>query len=179
MDPRLSEQLLRNLASHVERLNGEVNSLRQFQESIEYEKQIQAALEIIERAQSNHVSYTNLIIVAGYAAFFTFWSTIKNDLPEWLFSVSGLLIIISLIIFIAWEVTKMVLGALNFRKVEHYLTNSTGSDAINKYHKSISTFDRKMSRIWIWFFIPTVALGLASGFCLVGFFVWKLWDSLF
>jgi len=135
MDSRLFDRWLNEINSHLNRLTKEVKELRQFQASVEYEKQVQAALELMGRMQASHASYTNLIIVAGYAAFFTFWSTLKNDLPKWLYAVSGLLIVLSLLVFIAWEVTKMIWGAFHLRKAEYQLTSrSPGPDIAIRSH---------------------------------------------
>ncbi|HEY8085003.1 MAG TPA: hypothetical protein VIE69_05310 [Methylophilaceae bacterium] len=58
-------------------------------------------------------SYTNLIMVAGYAAYFAMWSNTVSLISACLARVSAALMLISLITFIFWEVTKMILIALN------------------------------------------------------------------
>jgi hypothetical protein len=179
MYPRDLEQLAYDVDKNFRALAKEVTELRQFQSALMYEKQVQAALELMGRMHNNHVSYTNLIVVAGYAGFFTFWSTIKSDLPKWLYALSGLLIIVSLLCFIAWEVTKMIWGGLHLRKSEAQLTSHRPDEGtILRLQREIDAFDRKLNRLWIWFLIPTVSLGFASGLSLVGFFVWRLFLSL-
>jgi hypothetical protein len=170
------QQLARNVDRNFKTLAKEVTELRQFQSNLMYEKQVQASLELMGRMHGNHVSYTNLIVVAGYAGFFTFWSTIKNDLPKWLYAVSGLLIIVSLLCFITWEVTKSIWGGLHLRRVEAQLTSRIPDEGtIFRFQKEIDAFDRKINHIWIGFLIPTVLFGLASALSLVGFFGWKLY----
>jgi TolA-binding protein len=72
------QRCLREFENHINQLTREVNSLRQFQESAIQEKQIKAVLEILTRAQTGQMAYTNLIIVAGYAGFLTFWSSLSS-----------------------------------------------------------------------------------------------------
>jgi hypothetical protein len=170
------QRLVNYVDKNFQKLAKEVNELRQFQSNLMYEKQVQAALELIGRMHSNHVSYTNLIVVAGYAGFFTFWSTIKNDLPKWLYAVSGLLIIVSLLCFIAWEVTKSIWGGLHLRRAEAQLTSHVpDEETIFRLQKEIDAFDRKINRVWLVFLIPTVLFGFASALSLVVFFGWKLY----
>ncbi|MFU4332516.1 hypothetical protein ACM726_29895, partial [Pseudomonas aeruginosa] len=71
-------------------------------------------------------NYTNLILVAGYAGFFAFWSTLSEKVPTLLFSITGLLILISLVLFISWELIKMCWGALYMRKVDRILAGQKG-----------------------------------------------------
>jgi hypothetical protein len=179
MDEWLPGRWSSDMERYINHLIHEVNELHRFQMSVEHDKQIQAVLELMGRIQASHVSYTNLIIVAGYAAFFTFWSTLKNDLPGWLYAISGLLIVLSLLIFIAWEVTKMIWSAVSLRNIERRLTSRPPeADVIFKFQQEINAFERRINRLWIWFLVPTVTLGLASGLCLVAFFAWKLLVAL-
>jgi hypothetical protein len=170
------QRCLREFENHINQLTREVNSLRQFQESAIQEKQIKAVLEILTRAQTGQMAYTNLIIVAGYAGFLTFWSSLRNNLPPVLYAVSGLLIVLSLLCFISWETTKMILSAVYLRKSEMQLTSSglSGVDIITKLQQDNSIFDRRVYKLWFWFLIPTVVFGLSSSLCLVGFFIYKL-----
>jgi hypothetical protein len=175
MDERLIEIWLHNVNGAVNDLRGEVTELRRFQSTVEYDKQVQTALEVMNRMQAGHASYTNLVIAAGYAAFFAFWSTLKNELPSWLYAISGLFIILSLIIFIVWELMKMVWSAIAFRRIEARLASHTpDADIMIKWQQELTSFDRRIGKLWIWFLIPTVVFGLTSALCLVAFFVWRL-----
>lgn len=58
-------------------------------------------------------SYTNLIMAAGYAAYFAMWSNTAPLISHCLARVSAALMLVSLLAFIFWEVAKMILIALN------------------------------------------------------------------
>jgi hypothetical protein len=175
MDDRLIERCLHEVARNLESLNTEVNDLRRFQANVEYDKQVQTALEMMSRLQTSNASYTNLILAAGYAAFFAFWSTLKSDMPTRLYAISGLLMVLSLMLFITWEIIKMIWTTLALRNVEGKLTSrSSEPDIMAKFQREINSFERQIGRLWIYFLLPTIICGIASGLCLVGFFVWKL-----
>ncbi len=177
IDERALQRWSDDVSKQINTLGREVAGLKQFQSDVQYEKQVQAALEITNRMQSGHAAYTNLVIAAGYAAYFTLWSTLKGDLPGWLYATSGLLITLSLMIFITWEIMKMIWSAVAFRNIENRLASRVANpEAVTKWQQEILAFDRRVSRIWIWFLAPTVVFGLTSGLCLIGFFVWRLWS---
>jgi ferric-dicitrate binding protein FerR (iron transport regulator) len=167
-----------NVAKQMNILEREVIGLKQFQSDVQYDKQVQAALEITSRMQSGHAAYTNLVIAAGYAAYFTLWSTLKSDLPNRLYSLSGLMITLSLLIFMSWEITKMIWSAVAFHNIEKRLASRSASpEAVTKWQQEILSFDRQVSRVWIWFLVPTILFGLSSSLCLIGFFAWRLWGA--
>ena len=53
-------------------------------------------------------SYTNLILIGGYAAFFTMWSSVKEDLSRGYMLWAALLMTVSVSLFLLFEVLKMV-----------------------------------------------------------------------
>lgn len=77
-------------------------------QNLDIEKRQQFIIGIIvgqfERAQM----YTNTIIAGSYAAFFTSWAGIQNDLPQFERFFSLMLMMVSLIVFLSWEIFKMV-----------------------------------------------------------------------
>lgn len=179
MDSRQLDRQLGDIKSRIHTLNQEVYQLRQFQAGVEYEKQLQAVLDLTGRLQTNAVAYTNLVIVAGYAAFFTFWGNLENNLPQWLHALSGLFILLSLLLFLAWEVTKMIWSAFHLRQLERQFHNRPPEpNLISHFQQAVGTFERRINRLWIWFLVPTVVFGLAGGCCLISFFVRQLYNTL-
>lgn len=55
-------------------------------------------------------SYNQIVVLAGYAGFFTIWSAMSNALPRWLILFTGGLMAISLIVYVSWTVFGMILG---------------------------------------------------------------------
>ena len=50
--------------------------------------------------------YAQVVMLAGYAGFFTLWSQTKSSMSLWLFASTGALISISLMVFVAFELYK-------------------------------------------------------------------------
>jgi len=179
MDDRVLDQWSRAVNKNLNDLSSGVSDLRRFQFNVEYEKQVQTALEIMTRLQASNTSYTNLILAAGYAAFFTFWSSLKSDMPIKLYAISGLLIVLSLLLFIVWEIVKMIWLTIALRSIEaKIIPRPANPDMLTKFYQEINELERRIGRFWIWFLIPTIASGVSSGLCLVGFFAWRLAKSM-
>lgn len=175
IDPQQLNRWSQNVEKNLNELTKHVNDLRKFQLTIEYKQQLQAAHDLISKLHSQSVSYTNLILVAGYAAFFTLWSQLNDKLPPFIFNLAGLLIVASLLCFISWEVTKMIWGNLSIRRVQKELDSAPpGPNTMAKFQEALTSFDKKSGKIWVWFLFPTIAFGVGAGLLLLGFFIWKL-----
>lgn len=178
IDSRQLQRWSEDVARQINELGKHVNDLRQFQMHVEYDKQIESAQQLAEKLQSNAASYTNLIIVGGYAAFFTFWATLRGEMPSWLFATAGFLITSSLLIFISWEIGKMVWTSVHLNRIQQQLTSEAPSpDVLKKFQSESASFGRRMHRLWPWFMIPSVLLGLGAGLTLLGFFLYRLWNG--
>jgi hypothetical protein len=177
IDPRQIERWSRHVEESINKLARNINVLNKFQMTVEYENQVEAAQHLIERLQSNLRTYTHLIVAAGYAGFFAFWSMLREGMPPWLYALAGLLITISLVLFIGWEVAKMIWGAIHLNRVQKNLVSKPPSpEIIAQLQNSLSAFERRANRLWIWFLVPTIAFGLAASMCLLAHFSWRLWS---
>ncbi|UZM14595.1 hypothetical protein LZV00_01895 [Pseudomonas kielensis] len=134
------------------------------------DKQIEAFIQLNEKLMSNAVNYTNLIMVAGYAGFFAFWSTLVDKIPAWLFFACGLLITLSLTFFISWELIKMFWSASHIRKTQAILAQSRRQNIVTEYENAIQKFNAEAQRVWMLFLIPSVLTGILAAVMLVGYF---------
>jgi hypothetical protein len=53
-------------------------------------------------------AYNQVVVLAGYAAFFGVWSAISAKLPEWVAMTCAALIIVSVFTYVLWTVINMV-----------------------------------------------------------------------
>lgn len=74
-----SDQITRS----VQTLNEDVHALKVNSAT---DKQVDALIQLQEKQMNHQASYTNLIMVAGYAGYFAFWSTLVTKLPQWIFA---------------------------------------------------------------------------------------------
>lgn len=156
-----------------------IQSLQRFQSTYETDKQIEAIQQLNEKLLSHAVNYTNLILVAGYAGFFAFWATLSDKIPAWMFSLSGFLILLSLVLFIGWEIIKSVWQAFHMRRISRILAGQKGPQVIAEYEAAFASYQKKTNAVWVFFLVPTVVTGLGAAFCLIGFFAVGLWKVAF
>lgn len=156
-------------------LVGHVNQLHQHQAMQLQNKQIDVLKEILTHAYSKAAAYTNVIIIAGYAAFFTLWNSMDGKLPAKPMFAAAICISLSVIIFILFEVYKMIKSSLYFRMLGKEFEKVQKPDiVIAKFQAEGQKFDQKMSMIWIYVLIPTLALGLTGAGILIYQFALKL-----
>ncbi|MBA1196919.1 hypothetical protein G7011_07350 [Pseudomonas plecoglossicida] len=127
----------------------------------------------------NHLaSYTNLVMVAGYAGYFAFWSTMVTKLPQWIFALCGLLMTISLTLFIAWEIIKAFWTGRYLHQVQKILGNPRGRQTLSELQILGSTFSAKGRKWWAWFFATSVITGISAASVLVIYFAMELVKTL-
>jgi len=117
-------------------------------------------------------SYTNLVMAAGYAAYFAMWSNTVSLISHYLARTSAILMLISLMVFIFWEVTKMVLIGLNNKYLAKVaLAPLDEFDALLQAHQ---TKEHKLNaRLAVaWPFVLIVAVPTA--FIALGIHLWAL-----
>lgn len=161
----------RDIHRVVEGLVEEVEQMRQEQL---VEKQISALIQLNEKLMSNATAYTNLIMVAGYAGYFAFWSTLASKIPPWLFNTCGLAITLSLTLFISWEIVKMFWSAKHMRKTQAILGKRTHPNVVVEFENAFKDFNSRTQKVWLVFLVPTVASGVTAACLLIGYFCLSL-----
>lgn len=71
---------------------------------------LDAQIKIVTAAYNQATAYTNLILLGGYAGFFGLWQLTKEYLSREQALWSALLVLVSLLFFILFEVVKMVVS---------------------------------------------------------------------
>ena len=135
------------------------------------EEQIAVNAAVFEKANA----YMNIMILAGYAGFFTIWS-FTNDLLGDLTRIStALLVGVSLIFYVFWEVIKshysssqvVARHSLSLQGLEpdEYILRARILDKKKDFQ------DRSLVRMWPWFLRITVVPGFLGALLLVYNFV--------
>ncbi|QJQ21689.1 hypothetical protein HG549_17705 [Pseudomonas sp. SK] len=168
-----------NVADPVNGMAEEIAEIRKFQAACERDRDLGTLMQLNEKLMTQASSYTNLIMVAGYAGLFGLWSTLVERLPQWLYALCGLLALLSLLFFVSWEIIKMVWGSLYIKRTNQMITTiARGANQIDMYQSAMSLYSVKVHKVWLWFFVPTVALGMGAGLLLVGYFSYEVWCSV-
>ena len=98
----------------------------------EYDKRIEDMIKIVSALYDKAAAYANLIMAAGYAAFFAVWANMKALMSPAQMRISALAMTVSLIIFVSWELTKMIRTSLSLKK-QLDLANSEGEEFAKKF----------------------------------------------
>lgn len=123
-------------------------------------------------------SYTNLIIVAGYVGFFTFWRSAKNDLPKITMLISGLLITIPLCLFISSEVYNMINNGLHLKKTNQMLRKNNYLNIVNQIQERDQEYEDRSYRIWFILLVPTIITAALGAILLITSFAIGLIDEI-
>jgi hypothetical protein len=133
-------------------------------------EQFQAAL--FDKAST----YTKVIIGLGYGGFFAAWSGTKQHLSPRLVVSSALLVTISLVLFIVYEIyqtTVISLLSIEFSKaVDH--NPAELPTAMDTYRVKSRKLIRPMLAVWKYVFAATVATGLGAAGILIYAFIRSL-----
>lgn len=130
---------------------------------------ISKSIELHKDALSHHFSqaaaYSNLIIGAGYAGFFATWSFTKDIINRDLNVAAGFFILISLILFITFEIIKTVSIEFEIAKQKTILSRPEDYEMLMEaYKKTQAQVSLRQFWLWVVFFslIVTTALCAAS-----------------
>lgn len=105
--------------------------------------------KMIDRA----AAYTNLILIGGYAGIFTVWSNSKATLPMRANILVAGSVLLSLTVFIGFEIYKMIFTAVRFLKNRDFLVNPIPPDQFAKRLQDLQRQESKvpLSYLRLWF----------------------------
>src|SRR6266542_2059685 len=91
--------------------------------SAEHEQRVEAAAKLIASLYDKAVAYTNVVIIAGYAAFFAVWANTKSYLGKRETLWAALLVLISILCYVSSETTKMHTPHTTLKNDPHAMLN--------------------------------------------------------
>lgn len=120
--------------------------------------------------------YNQIVVLGGYAGFFTVWAATAPDLPRWLVLLTGGLMSISLAIYVGWTVTGMVMLRNHTQRmmneigkgIEGFLERVEAAEA-----KSIAA-SSKLMRFWKPVLWAAGAPALVASLLLAGAVFWSV-----
>ena len=154
----LQDRIEHRLKEHADA----INKLRELENEMRYDKQVQMQRELVDKLQARSASYANVVIGFGYAGFFALWNMVEKVMPPWAHSVAGLCIGASLALFVGWEVFQMIFTSLHLRRVQRRLQTEQGIVGVDALVNASQEHERMMYGPWIAVLIPTVLLALSA-----------------
>lgn len=156
----MSRDPLQEMAKAVDRALADrdkrINQLEQLLRRLANNVAAPSHSEGLDRWMQHNMHYGNAMLLIGYGGFFALWSSTAGDMPKGWFGLSGLLMGLSLLLFVTWELAKTAASSYKSTK---------GAD-VTETNKVLSTMDR----LWAWVFVPTALLGMFAGFIVLCFF---------
>jgi hypothetical protein len=138
------------------------------------EEFIEMQMKIISASYEKAMAYTNLIIVAGYAGFFALWQITKDYLSRNQVLWSALLMLISIILFVVFEIYKAYYSSRTLMDIGKILSDPENRSSLatlvsemEKYNLDEQKRYIRFGRTWHIVFIVTVLSGVSAAFILV------------
>mgnify|MGYP003576102807 CR=1 FL=1 len=117
--------------------------------------------QAVTELQRREEHYTQVIMLAGYGAFFALWTQSRAEMSLWLFASTGTLICVSLLSFVGFELYK------SWRFGAFFAPGKT---------PTVPEVNAEIDRInapWRWVFFVSAGTGLLAGTSLLLWFVFK------
>lgn len=137
------------------------------------EKLIAFNVETFERA----ATYDNIIMIGGYAAFFTVWTGVTPHIGRAPVLWAGGLICVSLALYVFWHIYQMSARYRAQRRFAAVIEQNDVSTFDRQWHDAEIAYKRDMSIVlsrWLFVFVPSVVTGLAAAVVLSG----AIWSGI-
>ena len=146
----------------------------------ETDQRIDVMIKVASALYDKAVAYTNVIILAGYAALFTVWSTMKAKMSHAEMLVAAFCITFSLVFFVFWEVTKMIVNSKSLTGLLNVLKAPPQEfdQRLAELQKADQRLNIKLLRFWIVILVFTVVPGLIAAAVLLWSFGRQLWGLI-
>jgi predicted neutral ceramidase superfamily lipid hydrolase len=146
----------------------------------ERQQRIDVIIKVTSALYDKAVAYTNVIIIAGYVAFFAIWNTMKANMsrPEML--LTAFCMTFSLVFFVFWEVTKMIINSKSVTGLMKVL-NAPPQEfdkRLAEQQKADQRLNVRLMKYWIIILALTVVPGLVAGAVLLVSFGRQLWGTI-
>lgn len=138
-------------------------------------------IKIVTAAYNQSVAYTNLILLAGYAGFFGIWQLTKEHLTQGQTLWSALLILVSLLFFVLFEIVKMILiTKLTIRKAKLLKSSevtSSPSSTLKALKEVESSFERSAGPFMV-YWVVSIAISLTTALVAAAILVYAFISGL-
>ncbi|HEV7607227.1 MAG TPA: hypothetical protein VGO61_07810 [Steroidobacteraceae bacterium] len=129
---------------------------------------IAAQKEILAFSYNSAAAYTNVILGAGYVGYFATWTFIHDRLTPSTELWTALLVLISLLSFICFEVYKSFYISQSLQSLHRVVSDPTHFiRRANEYNKTMQALTIQMFSVWRWAFWITLSTGIAGAGVLI------------
>jgi len=136
---------------------------------------IQKQKEIVVSSYEQAKSYSNIIMMGGYAGLFAIWNFTKSDLARWQSMSVGLLALVSVFTFVLFELYGVWLRST---QTFNLLSQLQKAEKLGSFPADYGKQELKrletLAKVWPFFFFTALGTALIAALILAWSFVAKL-----
>jgi len=141
----------------------------------ELQEFIQRQKEVIITSYEQAKSYSNIIMMGGYAGLFAIWGFTKSNLEKWQSVSVGLLALFSVLIFVLFELYGLWLRSTQTFNLLSQLKRAESLDKFPAdYGKQELKRSEALAKLWPFFFFSAIGTALLAALILVWSFISQL-----
>lgn len=120
--------------------------------------QVAAQKELLHSSMTTSMQYTNVVMAVGFAAMFTLWAQTKGVLTPATTLWAGILLALSVLLFVVWEISQMVIRSmLNIR-----IARAVGDiDLFAERMRAVGELQQAVTRRYYLPWVATLAITIA------------------
>ena len=158
------QELAKKAQRGFEQQAAQINALQRQNQNLAHQiasqnSQSQAG-QTMDELKRGEEHYSQIVMLAGYAGFFTLWTQTKSDMSLWMFASTGALISVSLFAFVCFELYKA------WSMGRFYQRNP------NAYAHELNEKIARVNKHWHLVFILSAGTGVVAGMSLLFWFVY-------
>lgn len=122
-------------------------------------------IEISTKTFDKAQSYTNIVIIGGYAGTFTVWANVKTSLSQQANVWVAAMLLFSLTVFVAWEVASMIVRATMFSNMQALARPKDADDffaAVAEFKTKQDRYSLLTMKIWPLVLVATIVPAVAA-----------------
>lgn len=123
---------------------------------------IQKVADMVSSTFEKANAYSKVIVGLGYGALLAIWSGTKQVLPQRLLIASGLLVMVSLVVYVLYEVGQMAVNTWGYAKWHSDVEAGGLSVALRRNGDRQKKLVRPLFKIWVVALIISLLTGLGA-----------------
>lgn len=141
---------------------------------------VEVQIRVVSGTFDKLVTYTNLLVLAGYATFFGLWQVTKEMIDPRLSMLAAFFTAVSASVFVLFEVFRGYIHSLSLVKLDQIILGAAATDAqrltqaIGEHSKAERVMNARILPVWRVIFLVTVLTGVAG----IGILLWAFLSHL-
>lgn len=154
--------------SEKSQLHRQIAEIAALQQQRLIDEEIERKSKLVSMMFNEAKRYTNVVITLGFAAYFTMLGAFRDGISLLTLAGSACAVITSLMIYIGFEVYKIVFTSILSKRYASTLEPGASVDALNAMDEANHASSRTLMKVWTVIIGPCIALGFGGALWLAG-----------